>query len=124
MIGCALSQGKKTEKTKSGYGILRLRMGTFSQACVPTKVHFHSLEEQLPQNISYRNKICLFMPTVCHPLSLAVSLSLRVFSFLSDDRKKNLPYYFICLSRPLVSLVLSPFSQPWKTITYLQLCGI
>lgn len=115
---------KKGEKSAFWLWGTEAQNGTFSQACDPTKVQFHSLEEQLPQNISYRNKICLFIPAICRLLSLVVCLSLRIFSFLVLTGKKKLPYYFICLSRPLVSLVLSPFAQPWKTISYLQLRGI
>lgn len=114
---------KKGEKSAFWLWGTEAQNGTFSQACDPTKVQFHSLEEQLPQSISYRNKICLFIPAICRLLSLVVCLSLRIFSFLPLT-EKNLPYYFICLSRPLVSLVLSPFAQPWKTISYLQLRGI
>lgn len=43
----------------------RVQTGPFSWACVPTKVHFFSLEEQLPQNVSSSNKVCLFIPSIC-----------------------------------------------------------
>lgn len=80
---------KKKKNLYSGYGALTLRMGPSPKVCAPTKVHFHSLQEQLPQSMCYRNKICLFIPTICCLLSLAVFLSLRVFSFLPVDRRKS-----------------------------------
>lgn len=62
--------------------------GTLSQVCVPTKVHFHSLEEQLPQNISYRRRSACSSPTICRLLFLVFSPVTESFFFSPCWQKK------------------------------------
>lgn len=126
MTGCAVTcfKDKCTQKNQhSGYGALMFRMGHSPKPVSQQKFTSFQLKSSFHRVCVIEIKSACSSPLCCL-LSLAVCMSLRVFCFLSADRKKNLPYYFICLSRPLASLVLFPFSQPWKTISYLQLRGI
>lgn len=85
-----------------------IQNGMFLQIRAPTKVNFHSLERQLPQNMSSRNKICLFILSIClgvpyHLQSIPCHWELFLVSMFTE---KNLPYYFIhlrqasCISGP------------------------
>lgn len=125
--GCAVTrlQKKCTKNSRFWLWGTGVQNGTFSWVHVTTKVHFHSLEEQLPQNISSSNKICLFISSICP----GVPYCLRWFPchwglfLLSLFTEKIFPITSSISDRPLVSLVLPLVFQPWETISYLEVCG-
>lgn len=131
MTGCAVTclKEKRTKKKKKSTFWLwgtEAQNGTFSLSqqkftFIHWKSNFHGI------CLIERNKICLFIPTSCLLLSLAVCLSLRAFSFLSVDRKKSSLLLHLsqaglwCLWSRLLSLSLGKLPHTFSYVAFERL---